>query len=667
MAGGVPDAGLRAVGRRSARGRRVGRPATGARVRRGAARRAPRVGGRQTCPLTRGGLRGDAPLLDAWLRFQEEAPTPFTIPGHKHRRDLVGDVVAGDVPLYAGLDTMKLSRGVLADAEARAARLWGADVCRFSVGGATHANQALALALAEGGDGGRVVVGRTLHRSMLLGLVLAGLTPVWVRPDVDPATGLPAGVPPAAVADALASAPDARAVLVADPSYVGTVGDVAGLAEVAHAHDVPLVVDAAWAAHFGFHPSLPRHALQLGADAMVVSAHKTLPGVEPGGAGPGPDRPHRRGPARRRGRGDADHQPGRRDPREHRRGASAAGTRRCVPARRRDRGRGHGARPARARSRGSSSSAGLGVDPLKLTLVLGGTGADGIAVEDDLLAAGLPVEAAERDTIVAQVSMADDADTLSRLTEALVRSLSRHRGRARPVVTGAAYVVEPVTVLSPRSAFFAPSETVPRRGRRSAGSPSSWSRPTRPASRSSRPARRSRRPRSTRCAGPGGRGADRVCDGPDAGDPPGRAVRMIDTSDTKCRWEMLVSGFHLGEIPGPQLTWHSRRPRRESPLPWRHRGPCKLVDSGCGWADNRIRIAWLSSCGCIRSRPWMVKSAAHAPHRHQDRPTPPTRPAYRHRRGMPQPQAERPQPIGGQPPIQMCHNAPRQYSATAPA
>ena len=82
------------------------------------------------------GLHGDAPLLDAWLQFQERAPTPFTIPGHKQRTDLVGDVVAGDVPLYAGLDTMKLSAGVLLEAEARAARLWGADVCRFSTGGA---------------------------------------------------------------------------------------------------------------------------------------------------------------------------------------------------------------------------------------------------------------------------------------------------------------------------------------------------------------------------------------------------------------------------------------------------------------------------------------------------------------------------------------------------
>lgn len=214
-------------------------------------------------------------MLDAWLRFQEQPPTPFTIPGHKQRTDLVGDVVAGDVPLYAGLDTMKLSGGVLVDAESRAARLWGADFCRFSTDGATHANQSVALAV--GGDGGRVVVSRSLHRSLLLGLVLAGLEPVWVRPDVDRSTGLPLGVRPDEVRRVLAQNPDVRAVFVGDPSYVGTVGDVRGLAKAAHEYDVPLVVDAAWAAHFGFHPDLPAHALSLGADVVVTSAHKTLP------------------------------------------------------------------------------------------------------------------------------------------------------------------------------------------------------------------------------------------------------------------------------------------------------------------------------------------------------------------------------------------------------
>jgi lysine decarboxylase len=404
------------------------------------------------------GLRGDAPLLDAWLRFQERPPTPFTIPGHKQRTDLVGDVVSGDVPLYAGLDTMKLATGVLADAESRAARLWSADVCRFSTGGATHANQALALAL--GGDGDEVVVSRTLHRSLLLGLVLAGLTPVWVHPDVDPATGLPLGVAPVAVRRALAAHPGARAVLIGDPSYVGTVGDVAGVAQVAHEHGVPLVVDAAWAAHFGFHPDLPRHALQLGADAMVTSAHKTLPAwsqaalvlarterIDPARLDAGVEATATTSPA-----GavlasiDAARALLQRD------GAELLGQ--AIEA----------TRDARARLGdvdGLVVLDGPGVDPLKLTLVLPGTGADGSAVERDLLAAGFPVESADRDVLVGVVSLADTPATLGAFTSAVVASVERHRAAPREVVGPAVYRIAAVPALSPRTAFFAESETVP--------------------------------------------------------------------------------------------------------------------------------------------------------------------------------------------------------------
>lgn len=414
------------------------------------------------------GLRSRAPLLDAWLRFGEDPPTPFTIPGHKQRGDLVGDVVAGDVPLYAGLDTMKLSRGVLAEAEGLAARLWGADVCRFSVGGATHVNQALALAVAAGAarapgvhapDNGSVVISRTLHRSMLLGLVLAGLTPVWVLPEIDTATGLPLGVRPDAVADALRQHPEVRAVFVGDPSYVGTVGDIRGLADAAHTGDVPLIVDAAWAAHFGFHPDLPRHPLQLGADAMVVSAHKTLPAwsqaamvlvnggrIDPAALDAGVEATHTTSPAgailasidAARALLEQD-------------GPALLGVAlaavRC-------------ARAELCRVEGLVVLDGAHVDPLKLTVVLSGTGADGIAVENDLLAAGLPVEAAERDMIVAQVSLADTHDSVARLVDTIVASIRRHRGAPRPVVAGAAYQMTPVAAMAPRDAFFAPTETV---------------------------------------------------------------------------------------------------------------------------------------------------------------------------------------------------------------
>ena len=404
------------------------------------------------------GLRGDAPLLDAWLRFHEEGPTPFTIPGHKHRLDLVGDVVAGDVPLYAGLDTMKLSRGVLADAEARAARAWGVDLCRFSTGGSTHGNQALALAVGRPGD--TVVVARTLHRSMLLGLVLAGLTPVWVHPEIDPATGLPTGVAVDAVAAALAAAPGAVAVLVGDPSYVGTTGDVAGLACAAHAHDVPIVVDAAWGAHFGFHPDLPAHALALGADALVTSAHKTLPAVSQ--AALVLARSDRLSPARLDAAVEATATTSpagavlastdaarallARD------GAALLGP--LVAAVRRVRDR-------LARVPGLTVLDGPGVDPLRVVLVLGGTGADGNAVEADLLARGMPVEMADRDTLVAMVTLADTPEGLEHLATVLVEVVEGRRSRPRPVATSGVWALEPVTAISPREAFFARRERVP--------------------------------------------------------------------------------------------------------------------------------------------------------------------------------------------------------------
>src|ERR1019366_2098446 len=84
------------------------------------------------------------------------------------------------------------------------------------------------------------------------------------------------------VRHALAAHPDACAVFLGDPSYVGTTGDLAGHAAAAHAAGVPLVVDAAWAAHLGFHPDLPPHAIAAGADAMVTSAHKALPAYTQG-------------------------------------------------------------------------------------------------------------------------------------------------------------------------------------------------------------------------------------------------------------------------------------------------------------------------------------------------------------------------------------------------
>jgi arginine decarboxylase len=408
------------------------------------------------------GLRADAPLLDGWLRFTAQAAagqlTPMSVPGHKQRHDLVGTVVAGDAPLYGGLAPIKQADSLLADAERRAARLWGADWCRFSVAGSTHGNQALAL--AAGRPGSYAIVTRTLHRSLLLGLVLAGLRPVWVRPEIDPVSGLPGAVAVETVRAALAAHPDACGVFLGDPSYVGTTGDLAGHAAAAHEAGVPLIVDAAWAAHLGFHPDLPPHALTVGADAMVTSAHKALPAYSQGALVFA--RTERLDPARLDRAFEATHTTSptgsipasidaarallARDGKE-----LCARLLACVAA-------------ARQRLRevpGLDVLDGPGVEPAKLVVLLAGTGAHGHAIEADLIAAGMPVEMADRDTVIPIVTLADDADTVGAFTETLIAAVERHRGHPRAPLAAAAWTVEPETVLAPRDAFFAANETVP--------------------------------------------------------------------------------------------------------------------------------------------------------------------------------------------------------------
>ena len=223
-------------------------------------------------------LRVSAPLLDAYLSYFESKRLPFTIPGHKQRAARLdaglGAVVDSDTPLYGGLDEIKLSNQVLKKAEALAATLWGADYARFSAGGSTHANQAIVLALGKPGD--KVALSRTAHRSILSALVLAGLEPIWLSPQIDAATGVPIGIHVTEFEKILDQKP--IALLLTEPGYLGTLSDLEALINAAHQHEIPVIVDAAWGGHFGFSSTVPAHCIAMGADALITSTHKALPG-----------------------------------------------------------------------------------------------------------------------------------------------------------------------------------------------------------------------------------------------------------------------------------------------------------------------------------------------------------------------------------------------------
>jgi lysine decarboxylase len=204
------------------------------------------------------------------------------VPGHKGGAgadarlvEAVGrEALALDIPaLMWGID-VGLEPTPFEEAQRLAAEAWGARRTWFLVNGASQGNHVALMTLAHLGED--VVVQRNAHSSTIDALVLSGLRPAFVAPELDPELHIAHCMTPEALDRALAERPSAVGATVVSPTYFGAVADVAALAEVAHARGVPLIVDEAWGAHFAFHDDLPTHALALGADLVVASIHKIV-------------------------------------------------------------------------------------------------------------------------------------------------------------------------------------------------------------------------------------------------------------------------------------------------------------------------------------------------------------------------------------------------------
>jgi lysine decarboxylase len=233
----------------------------------------------------------EAPYLDAVVSYVARNPGRFHIPGHKGTGADPGLIAAlgeaavlHDIPpsiegIDVGPEPTPFQR-----AQHLAADAWGARRSWFLVNGASGGNHAICMALAHASGElatgpphrGRVVVQRNVHSSTIDGLVLSGLRPTFVAPEIDRELGIAHCVTPEALDAALASEPEAVAAMLVSPTYFGAVARISELAEVAHARDVPLVVDEAWGSHLYFHDSLPIGALRSGADLVLSSTHKIV-------------------------------------------------------------------------------------------------------------------------------------------------------------------------------------------------------------------------------------------------------------------------------------------------------------------------------------------------------------------------------------------------------
>ncbi len=236
--------------------------------------------GTGTTPLARSDQER-APYLEALVDYAKRHPGRFHVPGHKGGQGADPELVATigsaafeyDIP--AGIEGIDVGPdSPFQRAQRLAAEAWGARRSWFLVSGASQGNETACLALRHSGSS--VVAQRNVHSSTVDGIILAGLEPAFVAPELDPELGIAHCLTPEALAEALDRAPEAVAALTVSPTYFGAVADVRGLARVAHERGVPLVVDEAWGSHLRFSPLLPESALECGADLVLSSVHKLV-------------------------------------------------------------------------------------------------------------------------------------------------------------------------------------------------------------------------------------------------------------------------------------------------------------------------------------------------------------------------------------------------------
>jgi arginine decarboxylase len=224
----------------------------------------------------------ETPYLDALREYAAREPARLHVPGHKGGPGADPGLLEAFGQRALSLDIPALTRGIdigpdptpFEQAQLLAAEAWGAKRAWFLINGASQGNLAAGLALAHLGR--EVIVQRNAHSSTIDALVLSGLRPTFVAPEVDAELGIAHCLTPDTLEETLAASPGAVGAWIVSPTYFGAVADVGGLTAVAHSRGVPLIVDEAWGAHLAFHEELPEHALAAGADLVISSTHKIV-------------------------------------------------------------------------------------------------------------------------------------------------------------------------------------------------------------------------------------------------------------------------------------------------------------------------------------------------------------------------------------------------------
>lgn len=226
--------------------------------------------------------QNETPLFDALLEYVNRDTVPFHVPGHKKGmgideqfKNFIGEnPFKIDVTVFKLVDSLHHPTGPIKKAQELAADAYDCDASFFSIHGTSGAIQAMIMSVVNAGD--TIIVPRNVHKSVTAGIILSGATPVFMQPELDKKVGIAHGVTPETVEDTIRKHPNAKAVLIINPTYYGVSTDIKKIAEIVHSYNIPLIVDEAHGPHLGFNDKLPMSAIEAGADICAQSTHKII-------------------------------------------------------------------------------------------------------------------------------------------------------------------------------------------------------------------------------------------------------------------------------------------------------------------------------------------------------------------------------------------------------
>ncbi|MDG0768110.1 aminotransferase class I/II-fold pyridoxal phosphate-dependent enzyme [Bacillus halotolerans] len=229
----------------------------------------------------------NTPLYHALIQHARRNSHSFHVPGH-HNGDVFFDeaktiynpLLTIDLTELSGLDDLHHPSGVIKEAQDLVSQLYGSAESFFLVNGTTVGNLAMILSVCDPGD--TILIQRNCHKSVFHAVDLAEAEPIYLAPDIDEIMHVPTHVPLGTIKEALKAYPNAKGLVLTNPTYYGHSADLTEIISEAHQYGIPVLVDEAHGAHFVLGEPFPASALQMGADIVVQSAHKTLPAMTMG-------------------------------------------------------------------------------------------------------------------------------------------------------------------------------------------------------------------------------------------------------------------------------------------------------------------------------------------------------------------------------------------------